>query len=203
MFFMCLGITSTNAQTLNIASCVIQDVDNIAMNKPRYDLNDNIAAVVVFTGVGNRDMDFRGNIIGGVIKEDSCHIVYLADKTKRLHIYCSDCVPAEIDFTEYSNSEKGVLGGKTYCVSLVMPKKDKDYGIGSNVLVFESNTPLQSVIVNGEEWHFNGTTSKRLVPYGEYHYEIHSDTNEIITGDVEVTGSFGNQIVRLNFKNHK
>ena len=201
MSFMCLGIITTiNAQTLNIASCVIQDIDNIAMNKPKFDLNNNIASVVVFTGVDNRDLDFRGNIIGEVIKEDNRYIVYLAEKTKRLHIYCSGCLPTEIDFTEFSASEKGVLGGKTYCISLVMPKQNKDYGVGSNVLVFESNTPLKNVIVNGEEWHFNGTMSKRLVPFGEYHYEIHSDTNEIITGYIEVTESFGNQVVKLNFK---
>lgn len=201
MFFMCLGIIFTaNAQTLNIVSCAIQEGENIAANRSRYDLNENIAAVVVFTGTGGRDMDFRGNIIGDVIKEDSRYIVYLADRTKRLHIYCTDCVPAEIDFTKYADSEKGVLGGKTYSVSLVLPVKSKDYGTGSNVLVFESDVELKKVLVNNEEWQITGNTAKRLVPFGKYYYEIQSVTNKTASGEVEVVNMFGNQKVKIEFE---
>ena len=63
-----LGIISVNAQTLNVLSCTIQVSENIAESRPRYDLNDIPAAVVIFPETGDRQMEFRGNVIGETIE---------------------------------------------------------------------------------------------------------------------------------------
>lgn len=194
------------AQQLTIRSCSIQKQDSTAIKAPRYDINDNIAAVVVFQMNGNQEMEFRGNIIGQSIKEDNRYIVYVADKTKWLHIYCSGYIPTKIDFTNYTDSGKGVLGGKTYQVSILGDApmldtdKKKNYEKGSNMLVFNADVPLRKVIVDGEEWNVTGNTAKRLVPFGEYHYEIQADSYNRITGDVEVKKTLGSQVVKLKFK---
>lgn len=196
-----LGIISVNAQTLDVLSCTIQVSENIAESRPRYDLNDMPAAVVIFPETGDRQMEFRGNVIGETIKDGDRHIVYLADRTKRLHIYCAGFIPMEIDFTDYADSQRGLVGGSTYCISFAAtsPAK-KDYGTGSNVLIFDADVPLSKVIVNGETWPVSGQTAKRLVPFGEYSYEVYADSYETIEGKTEVVNTFGNQVVKLEFK---
>ena len=210
ILFIYLGIVHVNAQTLNISSCSIQEQDSTAIKQARYDLNNQIAAAIVFLMDGNQNMEFRGSIIGDVVKEKDRHIVYIADKTKRLHIYCSGYLPTEIDFTAYSDSSKGVSGGKTYYVSIKEEIREtgKDYGKGSTILLFTSDVPIEKLLVNGQEWEIEtwglGSSSKQLVPFGKYHYEVYTNSHEAISDDVEVIDNlFSVQNVKLNFNKNK
>lgn len=192
---------SVQAQELTVKSFALETSNNIAVSRPRYDLNDEIAAAVIFVAPEGMHLEFRGNVIGNSIREDGLHVAYLANKTKRVHVYATGQLPIEIDFTQYADSQKGVLGGKTYRMSLTLPEKKKDYGTGSNTLIFQADANLRKIWVNGEEWTVTGNTAKRLVPFGAYHYRALADScDKAVVGDVEVVKMLGNKIVKLKFK---
>ena len=190
------------AQNISIRSFLEINNDNLVTTMPRYDLNDNICACVVIDFVDSKGLEFRGNIVGDIVKTPDKYVVYLPDRTKRLYIYNDDYLPLLVDFTQYEESRRGVIGGKTYSLSLVGEKQktQKKYPNGTNTLVLVADIPLTKVIVNGQEWEINNTTSKRLVPYGEYHYEVFADGFAPYSGTVEVLPSFGSKTVHIHFQ---
>lgn len=187
------------AQSLIVLSCTEMGENSIAERQPRFDINDDKAAAVIFETVDDHGMDFKGNIIGTIEKKDGKYIVYLANKSKKITIYSQGTLPTEIQFPDYGMNN-GVLGGKTYCVTLrraVSEKKDSE--TRANTLIFDSDIPMDRIIVNGEEWHTNGRTAKRLVPLGSYHYKIYAQSYDPIIGDIEVVNSIVPPTVKLQF----
>ena len=195
-----LALIEIDAQQIAVESCNLSMQDPTATTYPNVDLNGDLtAAVKIFYSSGS-DLDFRGNIVGEVVKRDGYYLIYLVDKTRRLHIYKDGMMPLEIDFTQYPDTPKGVLSGKTYWVKLKnirVPKKG--YGKGSNTVIFKSDVPLSELIVDGQAWSVNGTTAKRLIPYGEYEYQATSIYHQTIKGTIEVIKTLGSKVVNIKF----
>ena len=198
--FSIASLVNTLAQEISVQSCAINPQDCTATSSPRIDLNGDITAALKIYYPKGANLDFRGNVVGEVAKSDEFYLIYLVGGTKQLHIYKEGAVPLEVDFTQYTDCPKGLIAGKTYELYLKESSKvKKDYGRGSNIVLFKSDTPLSKLIVDGQQWQVNGMTAKRLMPYGEYEYEATSISNQTIKGTVEVTKSFGNKIVNLQF----
>ena len=179
--YLIASLVNIRAQEIAVQSCVINPQDCTAFSSPRIDLNGDITAAVKIYYPEKSNLDFRGNVVGEVSKNGT--------------------VPLEVDFTQYTDNHKGLIAGKTYELYLKnVSTTKKNFGKGSNIVIFISNTPFSKLIVDGQQWQINGTSAKRLMPYGEYEYEATSTTNQTIRGTVEVTKSFGNKIVNLQFK---
>lgn len=199
--YLIASLVNIRAQEIAVQSCVINPQDCTAFSSPRIDLNGDITAAVKIYYPEKSNLDFRGNVVGEVSKNEDFYTVYLVGGTKQLHIYKDGTVPLEVDFTQYTDNHKGLIAGKTYELYLKnVSTTKKNFGKGSNIVIFISNTPFSKLIVDGQQWQINGTSAKRLMPYGEYEYEATSTTNQTIRGTVEVTKSFGNKIVNLQFK---
>ena len=203
IIFLLLSVgafSNINAQLIAVQSCNLNVQDCTAATNPRIDLNGDVTAVLKIFYSSDTELDFRGNIVGEVTKNDDFYLVYLVGGTKKLHIYKDGIVPLEVDLSQYTDNLKGLLAGKTYSLYLKdVSTKKKDYGKGSKIVVFKSDIPLSKLIVDGQQWEINGPIAKRLMPYGKYDYEAISTSNQTIKGTVDVTKSFGNKIVNLNF----
>lgn len=200
LFFMAVFI-NLYGEDLTVVSVKADDATNIALEYPRYDLNQELTGVLIIQGLDPNEFSIRGNIVGEVIKENGICIVYLIEFTKKITIYSDIAIPLEINLGDYEDLKKGVMGGKTYRLILDKTKIRKDYGPGSNILMFKSDTPFSELIVNGASWSIsNGTTSKQLVPFGEYEYKAFAEGYEPIEDFVIVKESLGSKIIHLNFE---
>lgn len=202
---LCFLVSSAYAQILRIDTCFLYDKDSASVVPPRNDINDTPCSIVKILAkniVGA--LNFKGNIVGDVIKEDSIYTIYLIDKTKRLKVYHADYIPETIDFTSYEQSRTGVEGERVYCVIISGQKEENEsnvfYPKGSRVLAFFTNRKLQSLVVDGIEWKpLNENTVKRLLPYGLHKYNAVCDTGQHLEGEVELLPAIGSKIVKLNF----
>ncbi len=190
------------AQTIGVLSCSVDIHDSIAVLNPRLDNNEEICAAVRINTDMLKGVVFRGAIVGDIELDQSTYLLYMPSRTKRLYLYCQGYLPTTIDLSQYEDSSKGLIGGKTYKIILDIPKEEKNeskYGKGSKILQFVSNIPLEKVVVNGIEWSIKENTSKRIVPYGKYNYEIYANGNNVKKGEVEVKESLGSETVRIVF----
>lgn len=189
------------AQQVAVLSISLQKEDSTAIQYPRYDLNGDLTGVIKIYYTGDKDIGFRGNIVGNVVIQSDCRMFYLIGGTRRLHIYMEGSTPMEVDFTKYPDLERGIIGGNTYYMQLKeYPDNNKIYDKGSNILIFKSDIPIKRLSVNGYDWPINGLTAKRLMPFGEYEYRAYSISDKLLTGKVEVVESIGNIIVKLKFE---
>lgn len=199
-----LGIA--NAQNLVIDSCRVCNKDSTWIISPRTDINGKPCSVIkVFTTNIKGKLDFKGNIVGDIVKGESAYTIYVLDKTKRLKVYHSDYIPETIDFTGYEDSRSGLECNKVYYVFISGPNETRQASVpvpeGSRVLSFFSDMQLQSLIVDGIEWKIlNGNSSKRLIPYGNHSYEAISVDGTHLKGEVNLLPSIGSKIIKLNFK---
>lgn len=188
-------------EDLTVLSIRADDATNIALEYPRYDLNQELTGVLIIQGLDTNEFTIKGNIVGEVIKENGISIVYLIESSKKITIYSDEAIPLEINLADYEDLKKGVVGGKTYRLILDRPKISKDYGPGSNILLFKSEIPFSELIVNGNSWSISdGTTSKQLVPFGEYKYKAFAEGYAPVDGFVIVNESLGSKIIHLNFE---
>lgn len=191
------------AQEVEVSVCRLSASDTIPSLPARYDINNDISARVDILCDKLAEVEVRGNVVGNIINYEGRLIVYLCDGTRKIHLYSAGNLPLEIDFTTYPDTKYGVKGGEIYALSVSVPPSESslpDYGIGSKMLLFESDIPLDKLVVNGEKWNVSGKFAKKLVPYGEYGYEAYSSSNEKISGTVKVDNSLGNKRVKLKFK---
>lgn len=191
------------AQEMDIQNFRKEHTDSFAIYNSRYDINGNICAVVHVSFEGIDELSFKGDIVGDIIKSGSKYTVYLPNRTKRLQLFNSGYIPQTIDFTNYEDSSKGLIGGNTYSV-FVKSKMSikKQHEKGSGILIFSSETPLRQLYVNGTEWKIIDNSAKRLLPYGEYEYEAIADGNIHKKGIVELKPAIGSTKVNIIFDNN-
>ena len=85
--FLIASLVNIRAQEIAVQSCVINPQDCTASSSPRIDLNGDITAAVKIFYPEKSNLDFRGNVVGEVSKNEDSYIVYLVGGTKQLHIY--------------------------------------------------------------------------------------------------------------------
>lgn len=191
------------AQNLSVSSVEMVQTDSTCIRFPRYDLNDNVCAVIkVFTSNIVGKLDFKGNIIGDIKADEERYTIYVTNGTKRLKVYHPNYIPGTIDFTQFKVSKKGIEGNRVYYVKISGDNTKTKNVIsvsGSRILSFTSEAPLRKLFVNGIEWPIVSNSSKRLMPYGEYEYDAVTDGNVHKAGRVELKPSFGSMIVKIEF----
>ena len=191
------------AQNLEIKSFELSRDENIAMTNARYDLNNDLTSVVIIEGIPDDGVEIHdGSVIDCIKTSESVCTLYILDRTKKITVYSPGFLPLEVRFDSYEFTKSGVIGGTTYKLVLSKPKKKKEYGAGSKMVIFRSNEPISRLVVDGNEWDIpeeNPVMLKRLMPYGEYDYKITSISGKMKEGIVEVDNSFGSKTVNINF----
>ena len=193
------------AEQFSILSCSVLEQDKTAIESAVYDLNNDITAAVILTIDSSQDIKVIGNIVRQVRVGKNKYIVYITDGTRKINIYSTGYLPLELDFSTYKGMNRGLKGGMTYslCLKTIvnagsqLPRKD--YGLGSNVLMFKSDLPLSKITVNEVEWKISDNMAKKLVPFGQYHYVATNQSGQQLEGEIEVTNALGNKVVKLEF----
>ena len=199
-----VGVCPIYSQNLSVSSIKRIQADSTCIVSPRYDINGGICAVIkIMASNIMGSLEFKGNIIGTVEKEDSIYTIYVTDKTKRLRMFNPEYIPETIDFTLYEDSKRGVEGNSVYYVYVSGKMKEISSKAapvsGSRILSFSSNAPIRQLYVNGVEWKIINNNSQRLLPYGEYEYDAITDGNIHKKGKIELHPSIGSLNVNLEF----
>lgn len=187
------------AQELKVTKITMLDADKTAVESPRYDLNNELCAVVKVKVESMDDLSFTGNIVGQATHNQDTYMLYLATGTRRLRIMHQNYLPLVVEFAEFGIS---IEGGRCYEISIASnaPKQQGQYGAGAQYLVFKSSSPLSEVVVNGEQWTISEGKAKKMVPLGKYEYQAKSGDLQA-RGTVEVTSTATSKIVNVKFSN--
>ena len=173
--------------------------DSTAITSPRYDLNDELCAVLIVELASVENITFTGAIIGKVDRKNESYLLYLPNGTKRIKLMHEDYLPMTMNFSEYGLR---IRGGRTYKALVTAsnpPVPENTYGSGAQYLVFKSSVPLTKVEVNGEEWPVEEGKAKKMVPLGKYEYKV-SAGSAVSSGTVEVKSTATSRVVNVKFQ---
>ena len=186
------------AQEFSITGMVELNRDSTAIKFPRYDLNEDLCAVLIVELAAVENASFTGTIVGGIDRKNDTYVLYLPNGTKRITLLHEDYLSMTMDFSQYGLR---IVGGHTYkaSVSASMPPRENAYGSGAQYLVFKSSVPLTRVEVNGEEWPIEDGKAKKMVPLGEYEYRV-SAGDAVSSGSVEVKSTATSRVVNVKFQ---
>ncbi|MDE6561810.1 MAG: hypothetical protein K2K75_10550 [Muribaculaceae bacterium] len=165
----------------------------------KFDLNNDVTAQIEIIADDIKFVEVEGNAISGIEKHNNRSILYLCDGSRHIRLYSEGNLPLDIDFTRFDDAKRGVKGGEFYLLR-IFPKNEKQIvGLGSRILTFKSDEPLDSIIVDGIKWEVKEHISQKLVPFGEYEYKAYSHGLKQLDGTVNVAGGLGSKTVKLNF----
>ena len=189
---------ATYAQEFTVTGIVELDRDSTAIMFPRYDLNDELCAVLIVEMASVENVSFTGAIVGDIDRKNDTYLLYLPNGTKRIKLLHEDYLSMTIDFSQYGVR---IVGGHTYKASMSasMPSRENEYGSGAQYLVFKSSVPLTKVEVNGEEWPIEEGKAKKMVPLGKYEYRV-SAGDAVSSGSVEVKSTATSRVVNVRFQ---
>ena len=94
-------------QEIVILSYKYDSTDVSAIETPKYDLNDELCALVILTANGVDEFELKGPIVNRISCQNT-HYIYLPNKTKRVTIYHQDYLPLTISFNELFNTSSGL-----------------------------------------------------------------------------------------------
>lgn len=199
LFLALFFASSVFAQEFSISSIVEMERDSTAITSPRYDLNDELCAVLIVELASVENITFTGAIIGKVDRKNESYLLYLPNGTKRIKLMHEDYLPMTMNFSEYGLR---IRGGRTYKALVTAsnpPVPENTYGSGAQYLVFKSSVPLTKVEVNGEEWPVEEGKAKKMVPLGKYEYKV-SAGSAVSSGTVEVKSTATSRVVNVKFQ---
>lgn len=167
----------------------------------KYDLNNDVAAQLEILADGISYSEVEGNVLGGIVNLNNRHVLYVCDGTRHIRLYSDGNIPLDIDFTKFDDTKGGVKGEEFYLLRISQKRPKQPVGLGSRILTFKSDEPLDSIIVDGNSWQLNESVAQKLVPFGDYSYKAYSHGYPLLNGTVTVIGGIGSKIVKLKFKN--
>ena len=195
---------SIYCQEITVSACFSNPNDSSAIYNPRFDLNDELCALIVIHLRNLDGVQVKGAIVDSITKGSEL-LVYVPTRTKRATVFHNDYIPLTLDINDLWGLSNGVVGGKTYDIYLsgvsermAAPKKRSNE---SNYVCFESNVPMTQIVLDEQVWSINGKTKvSRLVSCGEYHYTVSASGYPDVTGTVVVKKSIEPVTVDIHFK---
>lgn len=191
-------------QEITVSACSNNPKDPAATINARFDLNNEICALIVIHPHNLEGLQVKGNIVDNIVRE-SAILIYVPNKTKRISVYHNNYIPLTLEFNELFGLSNGVVGGMTYNIYLnglseqvATPKKRSKE---SNYVCFEADVPLTKIVFDGQVWQVNGQKKvTRMVSCGEYKYTAYASGFPNIEGTVDVKKSIEPTEVSLFFQ---
>lgn len=195
---------SMYCQEITISACYSDPKDSSAIYSPRFDLNEEVCALVVLHLHNLDNIQLKGAIVDSIAKETELFL-YVPARTKRTTVFHKDYIPLTLNLNELFGVTNGVVGGKTYNIYLSGLNRQsaapKERSKESNYVCFEANVPMIKIVLDEQEWPLNGKTKiSRLVSCGEYHYTASASGYPDVIGTVVVKKSIEPVIVDIYFK---
>ena len=191
-------------QEITISACSSDPKDSSAIYNPRFDLNDDLCALIIIHQHNIEGVQLKGAIVDSITKGSELY-VYVPTRTKRATIFHNDYIPLTLDLNNLFGISNGVVGGKTYNIYLSGLNRQsaapKERSKESNYVSFESNVPMTQIVLDEQVWPVNGKTEvSRLVSCGEYHYTASASGHPDVTGTVVVNKSIEPAVVKIHFE---
>lgn len=200
IILMICGVFHTHGQEIEVLAVLESNLDSSDFSKLKYDINQNQCALLEVHVDSTPNIMFSGNIIGDVESDSAgVYLLNVASGTKRITFRHKDYLPGVIDFPQYNVK---IFGNKKYIVYL-KPSATKSQPRNTSklqYLTFMAESPIESVVVNGESWVVSYNQSKKMVPLGHYEYVIKSKNMKMCKGHVDVSNAGIGRTVRIKFE---
>lgn len=191
-------------QEISVSACSSDPKDSSAIYNPRFDLNDELCALIIIHQHNVDGVQLKGAIVDSITKGSELFI-YVPTRTKRVSVFHNDYIPLTLELNNLFGNSNGVVGGKTYNIYLSGLNRQsaapKERSKESNYVCFESNVPMTKIVLDEQVWSVNGKTKvSRMVSCGEYQYTASASGYPDVTGTVVVKKSIEPVIVDIYFK---
>ena len=201
VFIFTLVLCQLWGQEFQLIQIKEQPVDSLLTANDYYDLNGNIASIVILSfSEPVNNLSFRGNVLAQKSTHgDSIYIVHLATKSKRLTLQHENFYPFVIDFQKYGQI---IEGGHSYMVSVDVKKpalETTQKSAGSQYLIFKFDEDVSKFMVNDDVWPVVDKRASRLVPLGPYKYIAESADGKIVRGEIQVKSKITSKVVNIVF----
>ena len=80
------AIMSVQAQEMSVKSFEYLDTDLTARTNPKFDINDNPAAVIR-VGIALQGVEFEGNVLGEPVYNTGEYLVYMSAGSRKLTVH--------------------------------------------------------------------------------------------------------------------
>lgn len=143
------AIISVQAQEMSVKSFEYLDTDLTARTNPKFDINDNPAAVIR-VGIALQGVEFEGNVLGEPVYKKGEYLVYMSAGSRKLTVRHQNFVPLEVTFADYEI--KQLEGRSTYRLTILTstPNPPDPQPIG-NFLVLNVNPTTARVTIDDQE----------------------------------------------------
>lgn len=143
------AIISVQAQEMSVKSFEYLDTDLTARTNPKFDINDNPAAVIR-VGIALQGVVFEGNVLGEPVYNTGEYLVYMSAGSRKLTVRHQNFVPLEVTFADYEI--KQLEGRSTYRLTILTstPNPPDPQPIG-NFLVLNVNPTTARVTIDDQE----------------------------------------------------
>ena len=94
------AIMSVQAQEMSVKSFEYLEKDLTARTNPKFDINDNPAAVIR-VGIALQGVEFEGNVLGEPVYKKGEYLVYMSAGSRKLTVRHQNFVPLEVSFADY------------------------------------------------------------------------------------------------------
>ncbi|MDE5849992.1 MAG: hypothetical protein K2H38_07610 [Muribaculaceae bacterium] len=178
----------------------VANPDDSVLFPYKYDFNNDVTAQVEILAEGIKFVEVEGNAIGGIQNFKNRSILYLCDGSRHIRLFSEGNLPLDIDFSKFEDTKRGVKGGELYLLKISKERQKQSFALGSRILAFKMEGPLDSLIVNGVQWPIENQVSQKLVPFGEYTYKAFSNGQFQKDGTVTLTEGLGSKIVKIPFE---
>lgn len=194
LLFFSLGTTS-KAQDLSVVNVAALLDDNTARISPRYDLNDNICALVrvVIPTVKGLEIKGRLGVVDSLYKQGE-YLVYVPEGTKVITYHHSEYHSGEIIFADYG-LKKGLKGGSVYSVTLEAPTQKQTASVILNVSPSSASVESEGKACPVDE----GITSVECYP-GLYKFLVSAPDYQNQEIEVSVDNDLFPRYVRVNLQ---
>jgi formylglycine-generating enzyme required for sulfatase activity len=176
----------------------VSTIKQYARTQPRYDANNEYAALVLVQVLTDVKIDFTGAyLLGDVEKKASEYWVYMAAGAKSLEVHCTGFEKLNVVFGDVSQGAIPSLKSKcTYELVINVPRLIAATTQAPKRQFFKFRvTPADAIVevdVDGRKdmWHVSDGVASKPLNYGSYRYTIsanryHTEHGEFVVSDTQ------------------
>ena len=143
------AIMSVQAQEMSVKSFEYLEKDLTARTNPKYDINDNPAAVIR-VGIALQGVEFEGNVLGEPVYKTGEYLVYMSAGSRKLTVHHPNFLPLEVSFADYGINK--LAGRSTYRLTILTstPNTPAPQPTG-NYFVLNVNPTTARVTIDNQE----------------------------------------------------
>lgn len=189
------------SQELKIRNFSLVQNDITARSKQRFDSNNDPCALVRVSTMG-KEVDFSGNLVGDVIKENNEYLVYMTEGSKNLKITGKGVLPLNINFAEHGIPQ--LIGKNVYQIFIVVIYDNNELSYSADKVFTIKGVTLKMKYVEGGTFYMGATKEQGTWSTDLDEYPIHEvSLNNFMIAETEVTQALWKAVMGSNPSHYK